>query len=157
MVTSEVEMSADIGQKRVSSPVETCFRCRGRPSSTAGSRAVLGVFPPSTGQHSGAFQCALKTNADRQNLLESDFNDRLIERAASMVVDQLSSLSTAEDPARHLDYLPGRGRERRMGGRTGHLSRLRDVSIQPFASRSGRHHDDAGRPCPPSKSWCCCR
>ena len=28
-----------------------------------------------------------------------------------MVVDQLSSLSTAEDPARHLDYLPGRGRE----------------------------------------------
>ena len=77
-------------------------------STTQDAWAVLGVFPPSTGQHSGAFSNApWKTNADRQNLLESDFNDRLIERAASMVVDQLSSLSTADGPGSTPGLLAG--------------------------------------------------
>ena len=114
MVTSEVEMSADIRSEageladRDMLPLSWAV-----PLSTTQDRGQFwAFFPTSTGQHSGGILNApWKTNADRQNLLESDFNDRLIERAASMVVDQLSSLSTAEDPARHLDYLPGRGRE----------------------------------------------
>jgi len=114
VVTSEVEMSADIRLEageladRDMLPLSWAV-----PLSTTQDRGQFWAFFPTQYWTTlrGILNAPWKTNADRQNLLESDFNDRLIERAASMVVDQLSSLSTAEDPARHLDYLPGRGRE----------------------------------------------
>ncbi len=59
----------------------------------------------------GIINAPWKTNADRQNLLKSEFNSELIEKAASLVADNLSLLSAESDPGRYLDYLPGRGRE----------------------------------------------
>jgi len=59
----------------------------------------------------GILNAPWKTNADRQNLLKGSFNAELIESAAEMIVKNLKHLSSEDDPARHLDYLPGRGRE----------------------------------------------
>ena len=59
----------------------------------------------------GVLNAPWKTNADRQNLLESEFNQELIGEAAKLVVSNLGKLSNAKDPGKHLDYLPGRGRE----------------------------------------------
>ena len=57
---------------------------------------------------SGILNAPWKTNEDRQNLLTGDYNDELVRATAAMVVDELPSLSRADDPARHLDLLPRR-------------------------------------------------
>ena len=62
---------------------------------------------------SGILNAPWKTNEDRQNLLTGDFNDELLEAAAALVVEHLADLSDEEDPARHLDLMPARGREPR--------------------------------------------
>ena len=56
----------------------------------------------------GILNAPWKTNEDRQNLLPGVYNDELINAAATVVADALPSLSTAVDPARHLDALPRR-------------------------------------------------
>ena len=71
---------------------------------------------------SGILNAPWKTNEDRQNLLSGVFNDELIDAAAVMVSNTLPSLSTPEDPARHLDVLP----RRREAGDSEHSNRLRD-------------------------------
>jgi superfamily II DNA or RNA helicase len=48
---------------------------------------------------------------DRTNLLPGPFNEELLAVVAELVVDALPHLSTPEDPARHFDYMPARGRE----------------------------------------------
>ncbi|OBI30470.1 hypothetical protein A5709_25490 [Mycobacterium sp. E1386] len=48
---------------------------------------------------------------DRTNLLPGQFNEELLEVLAELVVGALPHLATDEDPARHLDYMPARGRE----------------------------------------------
>lgn len=60
---------------------------------------------------SGVLNAPWKTQEDRQNLLEGDFNEELIDAAASMIVSHCSILSTPDDPALHLDKFPARGRE----------------------------------------------
>ena len=57
---------------------------------------------------SGIVNSHWKTNEDRQNLLEGDYNDELIRAAARLIADALPKLSTPVDPARHLDMLPRR-------------------------------------------------
>jgi superfamily II DNA or RNA helicase len=59
----------------------------------------------------GILNAPWKTNSDRQTVLEGDFNRHLIEQAAWLVLSNLESLQEADDPARFLDFLPGRGRE----------------------------------------------
>ncbi|WP_236242456.1 DEAD/DEAH box helicase [Streptomyces sp. CC228A] len=60
----------------------------------------------------GILNGAWKTNEDRQNLLDaSPFNVEMIQVAARLVVDSLSELAPAEDPAAYLPLLPGRSRE----------------------------------------------
>ena len=71
---------------------------------------------------SGILNAPWKTNEDRQNLLPGVYNDELIDAAAVMVAGALSRLSTAEDPARHLDALPRRFEQ----GDSEHSRRLRD-------------------------------
>ena len=56
----------------------------------------------------GILNAPWKTNEDRQNLLPGVYNDELIDAAASMAARALPSLSTTQDPARHLDALPRR-------------------------------------------------
>lgn len=60
---------------------------------------------------SGILNAPWKTNEDRQNLLTGAFNDALIDVGARLVADNLAELIPADDPARHLDLMPARGRE----------------------------------------------
>ncbi len=71
---------------------------------------------------SGILNAPWKTNADRQNLLPGVYNDELIDAAAAIVTSSLSSLSTPEYPARHLDALP----RRQEAGDSDHSIRFRD-------------------------------
>lgn len=59
----------------------------------------------------GIHNAPWRINDDRTNLLDGAFNRELLDVLAEMVVEGLPYLSTAEDPARHFDYLPARGRE----------------------------------------------
>ena len=71
---------------------------------------------------SGILNAPWKTNEDRQNLLTGIYNDELINVAATIVADVLPKLSTADDPARHLDALP----RRYEAGDSEHSTRLRN-------------------------------
>lgn len=88
--------------------------------------AVPMAGPPSVGKFwaffpttfvttlSGILNAPWKTNPDRENLLRGDFNEFLIDVAAALVVDNLHQVTSADDPARHLDRMPARGREARV-------------------------------------------
>lgn len=61
---------------------------------------------------SGILNGAWKTNEDRQNLLDSSpFNQEMLKASAALVIDSLSGLAPAEDPAAYLPLLPGRVKE----------------------------------------------
>lgn len=62
---------------------------------------------------SGILNAPWKTNPDRENLLVGAFNEYLLDVAAELVVDNLHNVSSAEDPAKHIDRMPARGREAR--------------------------------------------
>ncbi len=59
----------------------------------------------------GIHNAPWRINDDRTNLLAGTFNEELLDVIGDMVVAALPSLSDSEDPARHFDYLPARGRE----------------------------------------------
>ncbi|UOY01884.1 sacsin N-terminal ATP-binding-like domain-containing protein [Blastococcus sp. PRF04-17] len=59
----------------------------------------------------GIINAPWQVNDDRTNLLPGAFNEELLRVVANMVVEALPELRTADDPARHFDYLPARGRE----------------------------------------------
>ncbi len=60
----------------------------------------------------GILNAPWKTSEDRQAIFDGNaFNDELLRVAADLVVKSLPMLSSAEDPARYIDFLPGRGRE----------------------------------------------
>lgn len=50
-------------------------------------------------------------NDDRTTLLRNDYNREILRTVADIFVDVMPRLSTTEDPAAHLDFLPARGRE----------------------------------------------
>ena len=54
----------------------------------------------------GIINARWATSSDRTNLSVNDFNGKLIEEAAVLIADNLHVLSTADDPAAHLDVLP---------------------------------------------------
>jgi superfamily II DNA or RNA helicase len=62
---------------------------------------------------SGILNAPWKTNPDRENLLRGAFNEFLLDEAATLVVDNLQQVSSVDDPGRHLDRMPARGREAR--------------------------------------------
>lgn len=82
-----------------------------------GSSAVgkFWAFFPTTFETtlSGILNAPWKTNPDRENLLAGEFNIFLLEVAARLVVENLQRVSSIEDPAKHLDRMPARGREAR--------------------------------------------
>jgi superfamily II DNA or RNA helicase len=82
----------------------------------------------------GVVNAPWKTNDDRSNVLPGPFNDALMQAMAGLITRSLPELSTTEDPAAALDYLPRRD----VGGNTA-ASRLaaplrelaRDAAIVP--------------------------
>ncbi len=66
-------------------------------------------FPTETSSLvAGILNAPWKTNEDRQNLLPGQYNEELIDAAAQLIANNLTSLTTSDDPARHLDALPRR-------------------------------------------------
>lgn len=65
---------------------------------------------------SALFNAPWSVNDDRTTLLRNDYNKEILRTLADVFVEILPQLSTPEDPAAHLDYLPARGREERSFG-----------------------------------------
>ena len=80
----------------------------------------------------GILNAPWKTNEDRQNLLPGVYNNELIDAAVNMAADVLPKLTTAEDPARHLDALP----RRHESGDNEHSIRLRGGLIEALRARA---------------------
>ncbi|RZS55233.1 superfamily II DNA or RNA helicase [Microcella putealis] len=59
----------------------------------------------------GFFNAPWSVNDDRTTLLRNAYNREILATLAEMFVELLPQLSTADDPAAQLDYLPARGRE----------------------------------------------
>ncbi|UFS57595.1 DEAD/DEAH box helicase [Subtercola endophyticus] len=57
------------------------------------------------------FNAPWSVNDDRTTLLRNDYNREILGTLAEMFVDLLPRISTQDDPAAQLDYLPARGRE----------------------------------------------
>ena len=83
------------------------------PTTGTASRGSFWAFFPTEYATTlrGIVNAPWKTNADRQNLLNGDFNRELLQTASQLVVKHLPALGEPDDPGRYLDYLPGRGRE----------------------------------------------
>ncbi|WP_211310226.1 sacsin N-terminal ATP-binding-like domain-containing protein [Branchiibius hedensis] len=60
---------------------------------------------------SALFNAPWSVNDDRTTLLRNDYNREILLTVAEMFVDIMPRLSTSEDPAGHLDFMPARGRE----------------------------------------------
>jgi superfamily II DNA or RNA helicase len=60
---------------------------------------------------SALFNAPWSVNDDRTTLLENDYNREILVTLSKMFVDILPKVSSADDPAAHLDYMPARGRE----------------------------------------------
>lgn len=65
---------------------------------------------------SALFNAPWSVNDDRTTLLHNDYNREIVRTLAEMFVALLRRVSTADDPAAHLDYLPARVRENRIFG-----------------------------------------
>lgn len=64
----------------------------------------------------GIHNAPWRINDDRTSLLEGKFNEELLGVLAELIVGALPSLTAPDDPARHFDYLPARGREAQYFG-----------------------------------------
>jgi len=108
--TAEARKDAGRRQERDRLPVDWAV-----PMSGPASVGKFWAFFPTTFETtlSGILNAPWKTNPDRENLLRGDFNEFLIDVAAALVVNNLDQVSSADDPGRHLDRMPARGREAR--------------------------------------------
>jgi superfamily II DNA or RNA helicase len=108
--TPEARKDAGRRQERDRLPVDWAV-----PLSGPASVGKFWAFFPTTFETtlSGILNAPWKTNPDRENLLRGDFNVFLLDVAAALVVDNLQQVSSVDDPGRHLDRMPARGREAR--------------------------------------------
>ncbi|MFE0375701.1 sacsin N-terminal ATP-binding-like domain-containing protein [Streptomyces inhibens] len=60
---------------------------------------------------SALFNAPWSVNDDRTTLLENIYNREILITLSEMFVDTLPKVSSVDDPAAHLDYMPARGRE----------------------------------------------
>jgi superfamily II DNA or RNA helicase len=60
---------------------------------------------------SALFNAPWSVNDDRTTLLENGYNREILVTLSKMFLDVLPKVSSADDPAVHLDYMPARGRE----------------------------------------------
>lgn len=64
----------------------------------------------------GLFNAPWSVNDDRTTLLPNNYNREILRTVSKIFVDLLPRLSTTEDPANHLDYMPARGRSSEIRG-----------------------------------------
>jgi superfamily II DNA or RNA helicase len=83
------------------------------PTERSASRGRFWAFFPMENDTTlrGILNAPWRTNSDRQIVLEGEFNQFLINKAVGLVLSNLHALQAPDDPARHLDFLPARGRE----------------------------------------------
>jgi superfamily II DNA or RNA helicase len=60
---------------------------------------------------SALFNAPWSVNDDRTTLLKNDYNREILRALSGIFVGLLPRVSTIDDPAAHLDYMPARGRE----------------------------------------------
>lgn len=60
---------------------------------------------------SALFNAPWSVNDDRTTLLRNDYNREILKSVSDIFIELLPRVSTIEDPAAHLDYMPARGRE----------------------------------------------
>ncbi|MFI6888514.1 sacsin N-terminal ATP-binding-like domain-containing protein [Streptosporangium canum] len=60
---------------------------------------------------SALFNAPWSVNDDRTTLLKNDYNREILGTLSKMFVGMLPQVSTLDDPAAHLDYMPARGKE----------------------------------------------
>ncbi|MEV4417257.1 DEAD/DEAH box helicase family protein [Catellatospora sp. NPDC049609] len=60
---------------------------------------------------SALFNAPWSVNDDRTTLLKNDYNREMLQTLSAMFVGLLPRVSTSDDPAAHLDYMPARGKE----------------------------------------------
>ncbi|MGW1504702.1 sacsin N-terminal ATP-binding-like domain-containing protein [Streptomyces mirabilis] len=60
---------------------------------------------------SALFNAPWSVNDDRTTLLENGYNREILVTLSQMFLDVLPKVSSVDDPAAHLDYMPARGRE----------------------------------------------
>ncbi len=65
---------------------------------------------------SALFNAPWSVNDDRTTLLGNVYNQEILVTLSDMFVGMLPKVSTVDDPAAHLDYMPARGREARSFG-----------------------------------------
>lgn len=65
---------------------------------------------------SALFNAPWSVNDDRTTLLHNDYNREILRTLARIFVEILPRMSSPDDPAAHLDYMPARGREFRSFG-----------------------------------------
>lgn len=63
---------------------------------------------------SALFNAPWSVNDDRTTLLQNSYNREILTTLASMFVDMLPKVSSVDDRAAHLDYMPARGRGREI-------------------------------------------
>lgn len=59
----------------------------------------------------GIHNAPWRVSDDRTTMIQGAFNTELLDVLGGLIVEAMPWLTTAEDPARHFDYLPARGRE----------------------------------------------
>ena len=108
--TPEARKDAGARAERDQLPVDWAV-----PMTASSAVGKFWAFFPTTFETtlSGILNAPWKTNPDRENLLFGAFNEFLLEVAAGLVVDNLQRVSSVDDPAKHLDRMPARGREAR--------------------------------------------
>lgn len=92
------------------------------------------------------FNAPWSVNDDRTTLLKNQYNREVMATLAELFVELLPRLSTKEDPAAHLDYLPARGREANYFG-----DALLCALVPPLAVAAALIPDGTGELCYPDE------
>ncbi|WP_431235132.1 sacsin N-terminal ATP-binding-like domain-containing protein [Mycolicibacterium psychrotolerans] len=108
--TREARIDGGVRAERDRLPIDWAV-----PTSGPSAIGKFWAFFPTTFETtlSGILNAPWKTNPDRENLLVGAFNEFLIDAATELVVDKLQQVTSMDDPGRHLDRMPARGREAR--------------------------------------------
>lgn len=92
------------------------------------------------------FNAPWSVNDDRTTLLENQYNREVLATLADLFVELLPRLSTKDDPAAHLDYLPARGREAKFFGDV-----VLSALVPPLAANAALIPDGSGELCAPAE------